>query len=927
MPYSCTSAPTSLYGHHKLELRMVDTKHVFQISGIKNAYKKGKLLHGIHKLGGKYIGGSGYSDRTTHLIVTHAPMASEKFLAACAGGKWIVNPNYVLDSAKNGSWLPEEPYELYSSLDIPGTSNSVRKWRQKVTGGAVAGAFQGWAVLLIVKPTQRDIFRRILKAGKATVYLSPPLSNADVTHVLTNPYKMTHTDLAPCYSIKHLARHLLGKKVCSSMGMTSTLDLPVELTTEDEPVETTTEDEPVETTTEDEPVETTTEDEPIETLTEDFLEMEARDYFSQIEESRRHRKEPRTMSYNTPVPNSQTFRVSFQNVPNITECGFFTEALEELRTDLQPGQLPPASLLQPLMQHALHGEAKPQFYTVFHTVLNTILRNNPPWVSHSPEKFFLKVLQCPQCEKGVWSYLETSFRFCLGTKPTCHSLPSPASPELLRFHGDLQAFALKLFKCDLYSVDTGQGGGLKSQIIFKVFWSVWDWATLGSRSVLGLVDLLVEASKWMCSVCEVQAWDRERIRRQRLVLTLHDMLGVVVDFWCHKHSRLNRSLVVNGLEDLGQHMASLCQDLPLDVLQEIVPGIVSPRLRMITADSIFKLLCCRNHITLGAVPLSLRKILSYLTPLGKLTTVKDHQADCSSNQPETEHTTSTLITQGSIIKMPSGLVNGASPGKQHIPKGLNRVNAVGETILHRACKRNQVETVLQILALPGIDINAKDHAGWTPLHEACNHGSHACVEALIRHRPAPQLKEQVGGVSPLHDALLCGHTDIAKTLLRHAGSDLLLQRDSLDRTPLDLVSSAVMREELKQCALIGDSAMDLLGSEVRDPSFLESCSCLLKCLLITYQLERAQTQDVPYALQLKLARALKEHSAQKVTEGWADPQSVRLVEDMEAMLGVEEYLSRLVPAIRMCQGAHTRLLIHLLEEMKDQRDGLLTNTQ
>lgn len=31
----------------------------------------------------------------------------------------------------------------------------------------------------------------------------------------------------------------------------------------------------------------------------------------------------------------------------------------------------------------------------------------------------------------------------------------------------------------------------------------------------------------------------------------------------------------------------------------------------------------------------------------------------------------------------------------------------GETLLHRACKRNQVETVLQILALPGTDINVK----------------------------------------------------------------------------------------------------------------------------------------------------------------------------------------------------------------------------
>lgn len=37
---------------------MVDTKHTLQISGIKNIEMKGKLLRGIHHLGGNYVGGS-----------------------------------------------------------------------------------------------------------------------------------------------------------------------------------------------------------------------------------------------------------------------------------------------------------------------------------------------------------------------------------------------------------------------------------------------------------------------------------------------------------------------------------------------------------------------------------------------------------------------------------------------------------------------------------------------------------------------------------------------------------------------------------------------------------------------------------------------------------------------------------------------------
>lgn len=35
------------------------------------------------------------------------------------------------------------------------------------------------------------------------------------------------------------------------------------------------------------------------------------------------------------------------------------------------------------------------------------------------------------------------------------------------------------------------------------------------------------------------------------------------------------------------------------------------------------------------------------------------------------------------------------------------VLAGGETLLHRACKRNQVETVFRILALPGTDVNVR----------------------------------------------------------------------------------------------------------------------------------------------------------------------------------------------------------------------------
>lgn len=55
----------------------------------------------------------------------------------------------------------------------------------------------------------------------------------------------------------------------------------------------------------------------------------------------------------------------------------------------------------------------------------------------------------------------------------------------------------------------------------------------------------------------------------------------------------------------------LPSDLPPDVLQTFVPGMVPTRLRMVTADAIFRNVCCRNGIIIGAEPISLRKIVRF----------------------------------------------------------------------------------------------------------------------------------------------------------------------------------------------------------------------------------------------------------------------------------------------------------------------------
>ncbi|CAB1319381.1 unnamed protein product, partial [Coregonus sp. 'balchen'] len=124
-------------------------------------------------------------------------------------------------------------------------------------------------------------------------------------------------------------------------------------------------------------------------------------------------------------------------------------------------------------------------------------------------------------------------------------------------------------------------------------------------------------------------------------------------------------------------------------------------------------------------------VSSYLPALVRLCVVKaggsrGPRADSRGPRPGTEPTSCCWRTQGTATgrdhKLPQkGYTEASQPtclraaegreewkeeadaAVQHPVVGTDTV----ETLLHRACKRNQVETVIQILALPGTDFNVK----------------------------------------------------------------------------------------------------------------------------------------------------------------------------------------------------------------------------
>lgn len=716
--------------------------HVFQISGIKTQDKKKLLIQGIQKLGGRYIGGSVYQHASTHLIIPQV-LSSEKFLAACAAGKWVVTPDYVLDSAKNGSWLPEKAYEVaLSTSSTSSTSRSypVRKWREKVKSGRLTGAFQGWKVLLMVQePTRRAMFNRLLKAGSAEVYHCPPPSHAAITHIMAKPVtENSKSHNAPYYPVTHIVHHLLGSN-CVNKAFSVQEDDPVDLSVDDA----------------------------------DFsdLEEELKNYI--IKRERR----PRLfflefLGYQEPdSPPTQATETDFCNVGTMIECGLFNEALDSIKGVLFPGVLPPASYLISFIEYAQQGTARPGFLRNFHYIMDNLIVTNLPWLAPSSvRKYFSQVLQCPHCKMGSWHFLETAISCCLSSEVKCHPLPGSAQPKLPDFYYIVLKLFLKLFQGEYHSLTAGdfalpQGTGVPpvSSLLYVTIWTVWERSILLSSAVKQLAQLLIEAA-----VVDYVGQPQEK--KLHLADTLLNLLSVCVEFWCHQHLKLNQTLVQKGLKDLSEHLARISQDVPPGVLAELVIRVQSTRLKLLITDALFRSVCYRNGVTVGDEPLSYRKmVLSYLPLLGSL--AHSPSGACL----RTGSTSRSSTNQGNNCRTGKSSGSETNSEKEITPRGLNRVNLAGETLLHRACKRNQVETVFQILTLPGTDVNAKDHAGWTPLHEACNHGSIECVAALLRHHPAPVLNSQVGGVSPLHDALLNGHMDIAKMLLEHAGSVLLQQ--------------------------------------------------------------------------------------------------------------------------------------------------------
>ncbi|NWX23614.1 ANR11 protein, partial [Aegotheles bennettii] len=98
---------------------------------------------------------------------------------------------------------------------------------------------------------------------------------------------------------------------------------------------------------------------------------------------------------------------------------------------------------------------------------------------------------------------------------------------------------------------------------------------------------------------------------------------------------------------------------------------------------------------------------------------------------------------------------------------INRRNAYGETLLHRAAAHQDIDLVHNIVEIGG-NVNVQDYAGWTALHTASVEGFYEIANALLKAGADVNVR---GGdqVTPLQDAVKEGHYEVYSNLNRNCG--------------------------------------------------------------------------------------------------------------------------------------------------------------
>ncbi|XP_039191629.1 SMC5-SMC6 complex localization factor protein 1 isoform X3 [Crotalus tigris] len=781
-------------------------KPQIQLTGFKYEEKE-ILIQLLLKLDCVFLNSEQYKN-CTHLIAKR-PCKSEKFLAACAAGKWVLTKDYIINSAESGRWLDETTYEWgykikNDSLYSPQMQSAPKRWREKLSHSGATGAFHRWNVVLLIisRDKREDSLIRVLKAGKANIYatLSTP---KDITHVLTNNTilnqgKLKHLFGAPCYPIRYLGTYLLENEIKSNVEEYQKKNVKYEQKSRGTMVD---------------------------TQFDEIKNALIKHIYYQQAVLSKYTQMGEKMECNKELENASCSRKN-KILEELVDDNFFPIAVTEFFSGKDC--IPPAKLIHSLLEHILQGNSDPTLSVQFFHMMYTLLERNPPWKSPSTLRYYLEILQCPVCKNGTWSLMDMLVRSCLYHNNICHSVMDPKTTNTDRtFHKKLLTFVMNLFDAEVLALtrrlyeesDSHKPLAMPQTVLLNTFWLKND-SVLFNKQINILIDWVIYSYREKYRTIDVF--------KHKIAEILNSVLGAVVEYWILSGFIMDRNMLHSVADDLASYIAISCDDFSYEELKVFISSIPSLWLEMFVAEAVFKNLYFQNSTLFSNELLSLQKMVScYLPTLqagvcekGKMQKEKKKkigQWPCSESQRallmlsgDKQNQAKVLPdvpvqTKDNFAQLPKYIERKTKPtilhGKENCHSSANHVNVhkinlKGETALHIACKSNNVKKLVRLLTVPGIDINVKDYAGWTPLHEACNHGGTVCVREILQHCPEVNLFSQVDGVTPLHDALSNGHVAIAELLLQHGGSILLQQKDSKGKLPLDYIKCPATKQHL-----------------------------------------------------------------------------------------------------------------------------------
>ncbi|XP_042305139.1 SMC5-SMC6 complex localization factor protein 1 isoform X2 [Sceloporus undulatus] len=687
-----------------------------------------------------------------------------------------------------------------------------KRWREELTCSGAAGAFHRWKVVLLVMrgDKRKDSLIRVLEAGKASIY--PAVSAPkDITHVLTNTALNQESEKvfgAPCFPVGYLGAYLLENEIRSDLEKYQENNLQSEQELKEMVTDT--------------------------HLGEMRRALIRHIYFQQAMLSK-YTQTDQMNECRKEVRNSHCSRRKNSILEELVDDQLFSIAITEFLSwkDL----IPPVKFLHSLLEHILQGNSDSTLSVQFFHIMYTLLQYAPPSKSPSMLSYYLEILQCPVCMRGTWPLMEMLVRSCLYCKGVCHSVPvSEIMYDEKTFHKNLIKFILNLFQAEVLALTRSLYEGVDSHlqmmpetVLQKTFW-------LGNESVLFTKQINI-LTDWVTNSYK-EKYKTKDIFKHEVAELLNGILGTVVEYWILSGFMMDRNVLHPVADDLASYIVISCDDFSPEELKIFVTSIPSLWLEMYVAEAVFKKFCYQTNTFISTEQLSLEKIVcSYLPVLqiwmretgnmqkGKREKIgqwpcpesqrallmlngdKQNQAEVLPDVPAQNNSNSAAVPKKlknkAKIEMSHGKENNHSSAKQ---TNIYKVNIKGETAVHLACKSNNVKKLIHLLSLPGIDINVKDNAGWTPLHEACNHGSTVCVREILQHCPEVNLFSQVNGVTPLHDALSNGHVEIAELLLQHGGPILLEQKDSEGNFPLDHINCVTTKQHLLNVVKIEETA-------------------------------------------------------------------------------------------------------------------------